>query len=166
MHNHSCSQALKKSKHHLLYELEYIQSMSWSVKNSDTQIAVANYLQGLKKTWILACPLGKQVSHFGHFLPFFTYDFVWGWLAKTFTHWAQVKAWHGEGQGPTFPWKVSHVEAKFSEMSLPHFGTYFRRISRCNSKLLAFRSGQDCSKLGSGKPQLAMGLEVKNFGVT
>ena len=31
-------------------------------------------------------------------------------------------------------------------------------------RLLAFRSGQDCSKLGSGKLQLALGPEVKNFG--
>ena len=60
----------KIGKHQLLYALEYIQSMSWSVKNSDTKIAVVNYLQGLKKTWVLACPLGKQLSHFGHFLPF------------------------------------------------------------------------------------------------
>ena len=33
-------------------------------------------------------------------------------------------------------------------------------------KLLAFRSGPDCSKLSSDKQQFALGPEVKNFVVT
>ena len=43
-------------------------------------------MQGSKKTWIPACPLGKQLSHLlvcGHFLLLLVNDFVRGWLAWT-----------------------------------------------------------------------------------
>ena len=74
-----------------------VQTYSAKININRNSLLTVNYigfflqpLQGLKLTWIPACPLGKQLSAFaslGTFLGCLSNDLVRGWLASPLGQW-------------------------------------------------------------------------------